>query len=564
MRACFLQLLDLAQKSGYVILAVFVLRLLFIKAPKKYRIYAWALAAFRLLFPFSIQSAFSLLPAQDKLAVVTATETQQNHTVPFSDFAITEGEWPVAVPEPEIDWFFILAAVWFAGCVLLLLYGVFSYMRLYRKIAFAVPAEKGVYICDGIATPFVCGFLHPKIYIPSGLKKTDLPYVLAHERAHIRRGDHVYKLLAFLLVCVYWFDPLIWFAYILFCRDIEFACDERVLAHLGAHSKKEYSMALLHCASGHRHFAVYPLTFSETGVKSRIKNILNYKKTPFWIAVVTVFSIGLTAVCLLTVPKESVGGSIQSTGGDLTGAGFQDVCFYTESGQQKLSVQWYNKTKDEITFGESFKLYGYQNDKLQKMEMRTDAAFNAIGYVLKAGNSTKQHVYNVSSAYGTLQAGIYRLTALYYVDGTAYTAWCEFAVDITVYRAEAVVYNDLLSSYMPMLSDFAYIVAGKDAFYNTEKLTDIRPADSKVYQPKPKYIQQTFSSELLAGKYKGSAEFRQSLIKQFAVYNGAPLIEIQNTKGKGGAYYLLLADQAAYFICNPDTAGCFILRINQQ
>lgn len=567
MRTVFLQLLDLARMAGYVILAVLVLRLLFQKAPKKYRLLLWALAAIRLVFPFSIQSPVSLLPAQSMSSGFTAGPVFSSggaQTLPLPDIT---GSTPPAAP--ALDLVAVLAIIWLIGCIVLMVYGLQSYIRLRRKVAFAVPLQKGVYVCDGIRTPFVYGLFRPKIYLPAGLEETDIPYVLAHERQHIRHGDHVFKLLAFLLLCVYWFQPLVWLAFFLFGRDLEFACDERVLAQLGAQGKKAYSMALLRCASGRRHLLVYPLAFGETSVKARIKGILNYKKPPFWIAAVTLLAVAVAAICLLTVPKASntgdqnSGGAVQSVGSDFAGAGFKNARFYTEAGEQKLSVQWYRDTAEEMMFGEPFELYRYQGKTLQKLPELEGTAFLSIGYTIRAQGGTQELVYNLSAYYGKLPNGIYRLTASYTVAGKNYTTWADFAVGIPAYSAAAVTYVDPLSSYMPVLSDFAYIIAGEDALYSAEKPAAGTPQEGQLYVPNPKYVRQTFSSEILAGTYKGSEDARKSLVKRFAAYNGAEWIEIQGADGKPTGQYFLRTESDLYFISRPESPSCFILQLQQ-
>ena len=452
MDAVIYTLLDLARMAGYVILAVLVLRWLFQKAPKRYLLYLWVLVAVRLLCPFSVPSPVSLVPAQNIPSVFTADPSLPAGTTPIAPLPDTAGgNLSAGLAVEPIS---VFAAVWLAGCIVLLLYGLVSCIRLRRRVAFAVLLEKGVYVCDGLRTPFVFGLFRPQIYLPAGLEPADLPYVLAHERAHIRYGDPAFRLLAYLLLCVYWFHPLVWLAFFLFCRDTEFACDERVLLRLGAQAKKSYSMALLHCAAGRRRLYVYPLAFGETGVKARIKGILHYKKPPFWIAVITLVAAAVTAVCLLTVPRAPADSD------DAPRTGFRNARYYTEDGEQNLSVQWYQETQANMTFGEPFELYRYQGNQLQALAPLEGTVFNDIGYQFAEQGGTTEHVYHLSAVYGQLPAGIYRLTADYSVDGERRTAWADFSVDLPAYAVTAVAYVDPLSSYMPNFPGFSCVVGG--------------------------------------------------------------------------------------------------------
>jgi beta-lactamase regulating signal transducer with metallopeptidase domain len=197
----------------------------------------------------------------------------------------------------------IASIVWIAGMALLVLYGVISYVGLRRKVAEAVPLRDNLWQGQAVASPFVLGFFRPRIYLPFGMDEESIVFVVAHENEHISRRDHWIKPIGFLLLVIYWFNPLIWLAYILLCRDIELACDERVVKRMSADDKKAYSKALLTCSVDRRSIAACPLAFGEVGVKQRITNVLNYKKPTFWIIIAALVSCAVVAVCFLTNPR---------------------------------------------------------------------------------------------------------------------------------------------------------------------------------------------------------------------------------------------------------------------
>ncbi len=204
--------------------------------------------------------------------------------------------------DKKVNLSFIAAIVWLSGIGIMLLYSAFSYIRIYRRVAESAPFADKVRLCDRIDSPFILGMLRPKIFLPSDITEEDRGYVLAHERAHLKRFDHIWKPLGFLLLTVYWFHPLLWVAYILLCKDIEYACDEKVIKELGQEQKKTYSTALINCSVPKRMISACPLAFGENGVKGRVKSVLHYKKPAFWIIVASMLLCGILAVCFLTNP----------------------------------------------------------------------------------------------------------------------------------------------------------------------------------------------------------------------------------------------------------------------
>ena len=311
MELSFLKLLNTSISASWLILVVIVLRLVLKKAPKSIHCLLWALVAIRLVCPFSIESIFSLVPSAETVPEMYLTlegETRQYGTVlevvgnslyPQSDVQVVGN----SIDRVQVQDVFLTLG-WLVGVGVLALYALVSYLRIRHKVAPAVRLRENIWVCDYIDTPFILGLFRPRIYLPSSLGGAELVHVLSHERAHLKRKDHWWKPLGFLLLTVYWFNPLIWVAYILLCRDIEMACDERVIRDLGAEEKKAYSAALLNCSVKRHMIAACPLAFGEVGVKARVKSVLNYKKPAFWIIVIAVVLSVVVAVCFLTDPVE--------------------------------------------------------------------------------------------------------------------------------------------------------------------------------------------------------------------------------------------------------------------
>ncbi|MBR4703725.1 MAG: hypothetical protein IKO91_07755 [Oscillospiraceae bacterium] len=312
MSAVFLKILNMGISAGWLILAAVLVRFLLKKAPKWIACLLWALAAVRLLCPLSPESALSLLPSGETVPLdiaaakspaihsgITALNSAVNPVVAEA-FTPRVGDSanPLQIVVP------VLALVWLLGAAAMLGYALLSYGKLRRSVSAAVPLEAGVLACDEVESPFILGVIKPKIYVPSGMTGKTLDCVLAHERAHLRRRDHWWKPLGFLLLAVYWFQPLCWLGYVLLCRDIEAACDERVIRDLDREGAAVYSQALLDCSFPRRSVAACPLAFGETGLKQRVKGILNYRKPAFWVVIAALVLCAVVAVCFLTDPKE--------------------------------------------------------------------------------------------------------------------------------------------------------------------------------------------------------------------------------------------------------------------
>ena len=301
----FWQVVRLSLTAGWMILVLLALRPLLKKAPRRFSCLLWGLVAVRLALPFSFESRVSMVPqaAAAPQKIAQALNPGQMNWV--SPAALAANPLPAAeAAPPAFSPATLIPLVWGLGIAAMLLYAAVSYFRLSRQVRLSAPAGKRVYRCDTISTPFILGIVNPKIFLPSDLDEKTAVSVLAHEQAHLRRGDHLWKPLGYVLLSIYWFNPLCWVAYFLFCRDVEQACDEAVIASMNPQQKKDYSAALLACAAPNR-IQVCPLAFAEVGVKQRIAGVLNYRKPKFWVvALAALLCVSLTAG-LLTDPVKA-------------------------------------------------------------------------------------------------------------------------------------------------------------------------------------------------------------------------------------------------------------------
>ena len=343
MDAVFVKLVNMSIAASWLILAVMLLRLILRKAPKWVNVLLWGLVALRLLCPFSIKSALSLIPSSETVPEeIFFYEGVQQHTPAWLDIADNPAlaqnvslatEQSVSTVQTH---FLLWTLLWLAGMTLLLLYAALSYARLRRRVSESISLRENIYLCDRVQTPFILGVLRPRVYLPSDLNEEQVQSVIAHERAHLARRDHWWKLLGWLLLTVYWFNPLCWAAHILFCRDIEMACDEKVIRDMDAAGRKTYSEALLSCSLPKRSVAACPLAFGEVGIKQRIQGVLHYKKPSFWLVALAVLVCAAAAVCFLTDPMEkpeegdesSLFASMPSTFHFLSGAGGWETELY--------------------------------------------------------------------------------------------------------------------------------------------------------------------------------------------------------------------------------------------
>ncbi len=314
MSGIFLKLLNLSISASWLVLVVLALRLMLKRAPKWVNVLLWGMVALRLMVPFSIESALSLIPSAETLSpevvrfdpaptITSGVEFIDNAVNPSLSESFAAA--PLASVNPLYVWTYLAGWVWLIGLAAMLAYALVSYLRLRRRVSASIPLRENIYVCDEVPSPFILGIVRPRIYLPSALDEAQRGSVLSHERAHLARRDHWWKPLGFALLAVYWFNPLLWLAYTLLCRDIELACDERVLRGMDAGQIKDYSSALLACSVPRRMIAACPLAFGEVGVGARVKNALRYKKPAFWVVAVSVVVCTVVAVCFLTNPERA-------------------------------------------------------------------------------------------------------------------------------------------------------------------------------------------------------------------------------------------------------------------
>lgn len=377
----FLKMLNMSIAAGWLILAVIVVRLLLRKAPKRLTCVLWAVVTVRLLCPFFLESSFSMIPSG---------ETINAEVIRFAPHPVIDSGIPVLnevlnpmigeqfAPEPGASvnpldvWMAVASIVWIVGVAAMVVYALVSSLRMRSAVREAVPLgtwtemredetlgmcaevrEAGllgkeavalqdhVWLCDAVRFPFILGIVRPRIYLPSGIDEEQMSYILAHEQAHVEHLDHCLKSFGWLLLSVYWFHPLVWAAYVLFCRDLELACDERVVGGMDLGGRKAYSQALLACSLQRKMEVSYPLAFGEVGVKERVKSILHYRKPAAWLVTVAVCVCAVVAVCFLTNPKERV---------DDSKIRYLDQ-WYSRSDLSEETIawlEWYNSLPEEV------------------------------------------------------------------------------------------------------------------------------------------------------------------------------------------------------------------------
>lgn len=368
MQEIFIKIFNMSISAGWIVIAVMLIRLFLKKAPKRAVIFLWAIVAVRLLCPFSPESVLSLIPSAETVPadIVYSQTPSINSGIPAIDGAvnpvISDSLEPdiTASVNPAQTAVSAAALIWIAGTAAMLVYVLASALRVRRKIREAVKYGENIWLCDRISTPFIFGVFRPAVYIPFSLPEKDAEYVIAHEEAHLKRHDHIVKPFAFLLLCVYWFNPLLWAAYVLFCRDIELACDETVIEAMKPEEIKEYTSALLECSAPAKRISPCPLAFGETGVKSRIKAALNYKKPAVWVIAVSVAVCStLTVMFLTNPPAADIDKIINQDGYTIFSQNLYDFKIkipegtisknaYTENGQEFNNVLVYKEGITEI------------------------------------------------------------------------------------------------------------------------------------------------------------------------------------------------------------------------
>ena len=311
----FLKLINMSFAASWLIVAVIILRLIARKTPRWIICLLWGLVAIRLICPFSLESPLSMVPSEEIIpysildaSMLTFADTAGMKLMDETVNEYLDGTYFEGVSAPAnygINVMAVISSIWLCGLSIIILYAVIMHLRLRSHLKEAVLLRDRIYICDHVRVPFVFGFFYPHIYLPSGISEADMEYVIAHEKAHLRRRDHIWKVIAFLLLGIYWFNPLSWIAFSLFCKDIELACDEKVIKNMNMPEKKAYTESLLSYSFKKRIAIVSILAFGEVGIKQRVKSILNYKKPTFWVMFFSILACIVIGTCFLTTsPQE--------------------------------------------------------------------------------------------------------------------------------------------------------------------------------------------------------------------------------------------------------------------
>ncbi len=432
MNDIFFNVLNLSITASWIVLVVVLLRFALKKAPKWINCILWAVVGIRLAVPVSFESILSLIPSAKTINIPGYTGIPYIDTgVSPVDNTVNEFIYTYYYPALEQGIYFpdimdIISIVWIAGVFVMIAYSVISYIRLYRNVRVSVHSTDNIYYCDYINSPFILGIVKPKIYLPSGMDAQQAEYVISHEKAHLKRKDHWWKPLGFLLLSVYWFNPVMWIAYVLLCRDIELACDEKVIKDMDNADRKSYSHALISCSVQRRMIMACPLAFGEVGVKDRIKSVLNYKKPAFWVIVVAVVICIVVSVCFLTNPVEEY--LIYRIKDGYTTHENVDVNITKLSvgdSESYLVMEWQNNSGKTISYGSEFHLYRKVFGSAPVEIKGGNNVWNSLAYIVS--DVVDERTFNLSS-YNLSEKGEYVLEFKFYIEGedAIYKAYLEF------------------------------------------------------------------------------------------------------------------------------------------
>ena len=453
MAEVFLSIVNRGLSAGWLVLAVVIARFLLKRAPRWAICALWGLVALRLICPFSPESPLSLIPNPEPVspeavwntapAVELMPDAAEPAVSPVLKAVLPDG-LPVS-PAPAQRNVATASIIWCAGVAAMGLYALVSYLNLIRRVKGAVRVDGNLFQSDAIPTPFVLGVLRPRIYLPNTLSREDLPYVIAHEQSHIRRKDHWWKLLGFGLLSVYWFQPLLWLAYILFCRDMELACDERVSASLSPSHRANYSQALLNCSAGRRYISACPVAFGEVGVKERVKRVLSFRRPTLRAVLAAVLVCAVIALCYLTnpvtpePPKVTVA-QMSITAEDVTNTGltltyhpdnaFWDVDAHTDG------IYWLEKQNDSGAWQ-----IIQPNQWVEPVLQPVEAPRQRTIHVLITDNNHRE--LDWGTLYGYLSPGEYRVGISFHdnTDSANHTLYASFTLGTPLVTPYAITSN---------------------------------------------------------------------------------------------------------------------------
>lgn len=447
MSQLFLTILNMSITAGYVILFVILVRLLLKKAPKFVSYALWGVVAFRLIIPFSFESMFSLFPRNTNTAPIPHDIIYQQSPQINSGIEIVDSFVSESLPAPTVAasvnplqiYIAIGVCIWISGMIVLLAYSLVSVLLIKRRLQNANLIEQNIYEADNLKTPFVIGLVRPRIYLPSGLSIEERSYILLHEQTHIHRKDHIIKILAFLILSLHWFNPLVWIAFMLMSMDMELSCDERVMKEMDEDIKKPYANSLLSLAAGKHILNASPLAFGEGNVKGRIKNVLNYRKPSFWVVVLSSIVVIIVGIALVTNPKQQ--DTIQPENIVLdSSSGALEAMYHTEDSSSGTSEAAYSTVYDTVKIDFLSDMMGFKS--ANEFETTDSQIVAYIDSTLKTGqkpaeeadlnnNHTNQYAIKLSNGTGGYSCRLYYDTlynkAYIVKDGGLYETGTDFA-----------------------------------------------------------------------------------------------------------------------------------------
>lgn len=485
----FLELLNMSITASFITAAVLIIRILFRKAPKYIMPILWGFVGIRLIFPFSFESVLSLLPSSSPVGITN------DGVFPVIDTGIgtVDSVMGAVIDAPPSDALVfspfgfaelleILSFVWLFGIFAMLLYFAVSFLILKRKTAEKTELEKGVFSCDSIDSPFILGIIKPQIILPFALSEEDRIYVLRHEKAHIKRLDFIWKPLGFILLTVYWFNPVMWVAYYFLCRDIELSCDEKVIKSMSKDEIKGYSSALLNCSVRGKAIAACPLAFGEVGVKERIKTVLSYKKPAFWVIIVSLILVVGVAVGFLTDPPKKTETEPERISVIASGSDYEDVSIEITEAELSgirpyIKVRWKNSGDKECMFGAPYDILMKTEDGSFESTLNNDI-WITVAYMLRS-HSESEKIYYLSKE-NIPEKGTYRFESYFSTEENGqisenYTVYIEFQTESGVEERTTKQYS---------MKEVIYDNGSFSVFTKAEVLPDIRISPNMVLSVK--------------------------------------------------------------------------------
>ena len=540
MEAVFLKIFNMSVAAGWMALAVMLLRIAFKKAPRALFCLLWGLVAIRLVCPFSFESVLSLVPSVETLPenILYSQAPEINTGIAAINSVVNPIISDSLAPNPgdSVNPLQLITAaavyVWIFGMAAMLLYSLVSYIRLRRTVNLSVNTDGNVYICDGVNSPFILGIIKPRIYLPSDMSGESRNFVISHENAHISRRDHLWKPIGFMLLTVHWFNPIMWIAYILLCRDIESACDEKVVRDMDAEAKKGYSEALLVCGSKRRLVSACPLAFGEVGVKQRIKGVLSYKKPTFWIIIIAMIASLALAIAFLTDPIKDDYAVVKDASTDCPWVDIEVKKLELEGDKPRIRVKWINNSGRELLRSTDVSMYYHEGTtKINCSKYPLDSVELYMTLGLGETNSTHGLAKNI---YDFTANGDYTLEYKFKFDNAdkIYTATVSFEVIGSDRRGAPMITDSLafVSESYTVRSISEYFRENSDNTFPKDRGIDV-----PIHRIETKDELDTMLSEHIEGA--GALEnFADNLDEGWFNENCLFLIGLEDVTGTGNQY----------------------------